>query len=923
MRRFIAYIAMCSALILGVGAAISPTVVKANTDLAYTSGKTLTFRVSSKDTDKNRNGYDPEYALTAADGMDPVNAIADTMRARLDTWGTSEYSVETVGYNTVTVSLRTSGNDATVYSYLEQYLGFSGGDIEIDAAYKTVTDPYPDYSHDDLWTSIFDKQTARIEYIQQSGVSSFPVVVLPMTATKEAYTSFNNLIKFCNTNTKEADSSAGTSGETCSLLLWANRHVGTDIYYSGQTDSNVLSRILVNESVANDNAVWYASTDTDKESPSLQIIPSSTAISGGKYDASKASQAYQAAFFVMNMINASTLDYQVDFLYSADAAATVEPLVNQGAWTVTAAMSRTLIATIVAFAVIAIILAFFDRMLALSIVSVSAVTVYLTFLSFVCFGSQFNIAALIGLLIVGLVSIFSGLYYVAKLKDELYKGRTLKKAHTEAAKKAVWPTIDASLIAIIIGVFVYIFAGDLARKMGVTLVMGGFISALMNLAYFRLANWMLCNDNGMQSNFPKMINVQKDKIPDMLKEEKQTYFGPYEKTDFTKSKKAVGILAALISVAGIATMITFGVLKGTVYNEDAANAESTVLYIEARSDSSTSNTNRVRDITDIYDAADKTSILRNVFLDGTDFSEQYSTITLSETPLTAYDSETTISRYWYFFTVTFKTHYDLSDKASYALTVTDANDHTKTVSFDNFQDAFQYAVVDYYGATTENSVTTVKNVVPSEGVPYLSSLSLGVGVGLAVCCLYLMIRYRISRGFAASFLTLVAGFGSVAFFVFTRISVTPIVALGSVGTVIFTLLAMLFILQKEKEIYRDSREKEKATFEFRSQCLKLANSRASGELILFALVAAYLAIDYFGFGPAAFASPYLNFIIGIAFGTVMSLALLTPLSLLIAKLLSKIHFKLPTHHKKNPTGLAMKKSNSAEPEEAVFIGIND
>jgi membrane-bound metal-dependent hydrolase YbcI (DUF457 family) len=86
----------------------------------------------------------------------------------------------------------------------------------------------------------------------------------------------------------------------------------------------------------------------------------------------------------------------------------------------------------------------------------------------------------------------------------------------------------------------------------------------------------------------------------------------------------------------------------------------------------------------------------------------------------------------------------------------------------------------------------------------------------------MMIRYRISRGFTASFLALVAGYGSVAFFVFTRISVTPIVALGSVGTVIFTLLAMLFILQKEKEIYRDSREKEKATFEFRSSlCLKL------------------------------------------------------------------------------------------------------
>ncbi|OPZ34094.1 MAG: bifunctional preprotein translocase subunit SecD/SecF [Tenericutes bacterium ADurb.BinA155] len=421
-----------------------------------------------------------------------------------------------------------------------------------------------------------------------------------------------------------------------------------------------------------------------------------------------------------------------------------------------------------------------------------------------------------------------------------------------------------------------------------------------------------------------MLNVQKDKIPDMLKEEKQTYFGPYEKTDFTKSKKAVGILAAVMTVAGIATMITFGVLKGTVYNEAAANAESTVLYIEARSDSSDSNTNSVRSITDIYDEADSGSILRNVFLDGKDFSDQYKTIEVSETPFTAYSSDPSVpTRYWYIFTVSFKTHYNLANTETYPLTVTDASDHSKTVSFENFDDAFTYAVVDYYATNAETVQVSVKNVVPSEGVPYLSSLSLGVGVGLAVTCLYLMIRYRISRGFTASLLAMVAGYGSVAFFVFTRISVTPIVALGSVGTVIFTLLAMLFILQKEKEIYRDSREKDKANLAFRSECLKLANSRASGELILFALVAAYLAIDYFGFGPAAYASPYLNLIIGIAYGTVLSLALLTPISLLIAKLLSKIHFSLPHHKKKNPNGLQMKKNNSAEPEEAVFIGIND
>ena len=38
----------------------------------------------------------------------------------------------------------------------------------------------------------------------------------------------------------------------------------------------------------------------------------------------------------------------------------------------------------------------------------------------------------------------------------------------------------------------------------------------MNLLFFRIEAWLLCNDNGLQSSFPKMLNVQKDKIPDMI-----------------------------------------------------------------------------------------------------------------------------------------------------------------------------------------------------------------------------------------------------------------------------------------------------------------------------------------------------------------------------------------------------------------------
>jgi len=932
MRRLISYIVMCGAILLGVGAAISPTVVKMNTDLAYSEGKTLTFRLSSKDTAKDRDGYDPEYNLTEADGYDGVEEVAAVMRKRLDNWGLSEYSVETQGYDTISVSLRASENSDTTYSYLEKYLAFNGGDLELDASNDAKSDPYTDdpaYAHNTLWTSMLDGQTASIEYITQSGVPSFPVVVVSIGTSKENIDAFTDLVTYCQKHTtadSEDESGNKTEGKTCSLILWANRHED-DYYNAAEDDINVQSRILVNESAAadssgNSNAEWYASSDEDKETPFFQIVPPSEAITtAGKYDSTKSDKAYEAARFLMNMINAESINYQVDFLYASTATATVESLISFGDWNVSAAWSRTLIATLIAFVVIAIILALFDRMLALSIVSITAGTVFLTLASFVAFGSQFNIAAVFGLLVVAMISVFSGVYYAAKLKDELYKGRTLKKANAEAAKKTVWPTIDASVVSIIIGIFVYIFAGDLASKLGIMMVIGGFFNALLNLTLLRLSGWLLCNDNGLQSAFPKMLNVDKNRIPDMLKEEKQSYFGPYEKTDFTKGKKWIFGLMGAVVTAGIATMIAFGVINGTVYNEAAATQESTIVYIEARSDSSDTNDNMIRSISDVYDgsdAASQDSILKNIKLAGTSFGELYDDIEVSTTPLTVYSSDDQLTHYWYFFTITLTDHYDLADE--YDLTVTDATDHALTKAFTQLDDAFDYVVEDYYGA--HNVVVSVKNVTPAEGVPYLSKLSLGVGVGLAVVLLYMMIRYRISRGFAATLIALVAGFASVSFFVFTRISVTPIVAIGSVAVCLFSLLVSIFILQKEREIYRDSREKEKNNLAFRSLCLQQANSRSAGELIVFALVAAYLAIDFFGFGPAAYSSVYLNLILGVAFATAMSLSLLTPLSLLLAKLFSKIHIKLP-QRKKKVGQLQMNQKKSAEPEEAIFIGIND
>ena len=91
----------------------------------------------------------------------------------------------------------------------------------------------------------------------------------------------------------------------------------------------------------------------------------------------------------------------------------------------------------------------------------------------------------------------------------------------------------------------------------------------------------------------------------MLKEEKQTFFGSYADKDFTKKKTPVGIITALLAVAGIAGMITFGVInKGVVYN-NGGTALNSEIFIETESKSTLINETAVRGVLDNIYTYDK------------------------------------------------------------------------------------------------------------------------------------------------------------------------------------------------------------------------------------------------------------------------------------------------------------------------------
>ncbi|MCR5348334.1 MAG: hypothetical protein K6E59_01840 [Bacilli bacterium] len=965
MRRFISYLLLCGATLLGVGAATVPTLLKLDADLAYDAGQTLYFRASEWNENSLNGNYTGENGafLTYDDGLpagakQPIAYIADTIRDRLDAYGISGYKVATQGSDTVAVTLRTPKDSQTQYTYLESYLSFSGGNYELDATLD-ANDAAEGYAYNQLWADIIDGQTARIEDMEQ-GQYNVPTVVIPLKSGDDYKTAFLDLVKFCKDNTNEADEQSGTEAKSTNLVVWANR-LEDDYYKYASANPNVGSKIL---SVVNpDNAVWYDSSDTDQAYPSLRLIPSSSATSGSQYDPTKTQEAYDAARTLMLTFNAGSFQYDalkasssasaprfaVHFAYSEKSPATVESLFVNGDWNRSVAMSATLISTLVVIAALAVLLGFFERALAPLHLAVVGVTGFSALAVFIAFGAQFNIAALIGLSCSALVALFGSLFYSSRLKDELHKGRTLKKAHAEATRKALWPTIDMGIVSVVVGLCVYGLGGDVASKAGVMLVLGGFFGLIANLLYARIAGWLLCNDSTLAEKFHKYLGVRQENIPDLAKMEKQTYFGPFADRDFTRGKFISLIATGLFVLAGIGATIGFGVAnKGSsFFNSNGYEASSPVLRIDVRSSEADNITiSSLRETSDLSDVNFKEGdapedIFHTYKLDGQYLASYVTDIALSASSKAVYvgEGDTIETYYWFYYEAKLGKANSLLNSA-----LTDENVDLKITKWNgaeyapfagtSFSELSSDIISSFVGsdikdilnsgAFSDDCYITFSLVAPADLTPYLWQVALSVGVGIAAALVYLCIRFRPSRGLIAGVAVAASAFVSVTFFILTRISTLPVVALGCIPVVVAGLAMALFLLNAEKEIYRESKERDKNTAAFRLDCLEKANARQGGNILFYALLAFYPPVICLAFSPRIYGTVYIACVLGLAFATALTLTAVTPLSGVLGNAFSKI--RLPQGNKKKKKakgGQLLKKKSSAEPEESIFIGIND
>ena len=894
MRRLWSHIILAVTSLVMVGATFATVVTNIDSNIEYTKGKELVFRIAQPDDAGN-----PDY--TAPLPNDAVSEVAEMMENRLKTAEISQYKVETQGDDTIKVSFVQENEQQ--YTIIQNYLSFN--------ATLAISNSKGTYA-----TSEEFLNSNKKAYMETT--DGYPAIIIPINKDDNKFQAVYTEAKEMNENGEgEVEEETGEEDENgehehthkAYLYLWYNY---VEDYYSYDKinqnssdtyDPNIANKVLMTFDASN------PFLDEDEDALRAYVNPSSG--DGSEVTAEALKTAYENARYYVNLLNAGKMNYHVSFLFSETADMWVEDLFSLGAH-LSLAWSRTFIATLCAVVVVSLLLVYFYRLGALSVATTSIVSTFFGLFFIVIFGAEFSIAGIVGLLSLALTSIVSGVIYLNKLKDECYRGRSLKKANAEAAKKALLPTIDIHVVLVLMGVACYLLGGILMKGFALCTILGGLVSLVLNLLGLRGLLWLVTNEQGLANRYD-LFDVAPEQVPNALEEEKQKYYGANADKDFTKAKKPVAIGASVLLLASVACLVVFGVInKGAVYNSGSQVGVSQI-YVEYTSDTA-DNTALTADVKGRLE-----TMLDNSYLNGNKLSTITTLDSYDYTTVNENKSGVQTTAYYAYFRITFDEKYKLSGDET--IVYKDANGAEKFSA--EASSYFEGDVVSEIGlpAKVEMSLKDSKRVNADQ--PEFTKLILAVTVASAAASLYLLLRYRLSRGLATLVLAIFSvGITAGLFAMLRFLPVTSYVSVALPFVALFIFIIATLFMNKEREMVLEDRSRDNS-LEAREALMKKALGISSTPITIAFIIALYLGVNFFGFMFTSVSWVFLLMILGVSVATALTLIVYPAFAQWLYGLFSKVNIVRPKKENKKKKNRPVRVKKSAEPEEAIFIGIND
>ena len=183
-----------------------------------------------------------------------------------------------------------------------------------------------------------------------------------------------------------------------------------------------------------------------------------------------------------------------------------------------------------------------------------------TFLVFVVFWVVGGVLTLPGIaaLILGIgTAVDSNIVTFARIKDELYRGKSLPNAYKEGTKESLSAILDANIIGLLVAVIMFIF-GESSIKGFATMQIITIFVIMFTMVWLTRVLLRLFVKTGYFDDKPELfINVKKENIPDVSRNE-EVKVVPLKNFNFFKYTKRFVGLSIVIMVAGIAMYFVQG-----------------------------------------------------------------------------------------------------------------------------------------------------------------------------------------------------------------------------------------------------------------------------------------------------------------------------------------------------------------------------
>ena len=211
--------------------------------------------------------------------------------------------------------------------------------------------------------------------------------------------------------------------------------------------------------------------------------------------------------------------------------------------------NKIVLAGIIGFILIVVIMLFAYHFSGLISGILMLIYTILVFLVFWTIGGVLTLPGIAALILGIGMAIDSVVITFSRIKDELYKGRSLEYAYKEGTKSSLSSIIDANLTTLIIAIIMFKF-GESSIKGYATMSMITIAVTMLTMVFLTrklLGIFVKSKFFDERTNF--FINVNKKDIPDVSKNEEVKKV-PFKNTDFVGKTKIFATLSIIIIIAG-------------------------------------------------------------------------------------------------------------------------------------------------------------------------------------------------------------------------------------------------------------------------------------------------------------------------------------------------------------------------------------